>query len=97
MHCCRWRNKEWIDVFLIYLLSKIYQIIFVYWGHSLRKTVPPGGWEGVNNWLLNPWTTYDSQWYIEIATKGYREVTAAFFPFYPLLLKICGNTEVSRA
>ena len=97
MRCWLSRNREWIEVFLIYLLSKIYQIIFVYWGHGLRKTVPPGGWEGVNNWLLNPWTTYDSQGYIEIATKGYKEVTAAFFPLYPLLLKICGNTEVSRA
>jgi Gpi18-like mannosyltransferase len=77
-------------------VAKLYQCIFVYWGHAVRGPAPPGGWEGVNNWLLNPWTTYDSQWYLEIAAIGYRETTANFFPLYPLILKICG-TELSRA
>lgn len=91
------QNKVWLEILLVYLISKVYQAIFVYWGHAVRGPAPPGGWEGVSNWLLNPWTTYDSQWYLEIAATGYREATATFFPLYPLLLKICGNSEVTRA
>ncbi|MEW6772139.1 MAG: hypothetical protein AB1330_12245 [Bacillota bacterium] len=93
----RLQNKVWLEILLVYLVSKVYQSIFVYWGHAVRGPAPPGGWEGVSNWLLNPWTTYDSQWYLEIAATGYREVTATFFPLYPLLLKICGSSEVTRA
>jgi len=91
------KNKVWFNVIAIYLMSKVYQSIFVYWGHAVRGPAPPGSWEGVNNWLLNPWTTYDSQWYMEIAATGYREVTATFFPLYPLLLKISGGSEITRA
>jgi Gpi18-like mannosyltransferase len=90
-------NRIWYKVILIYLSSKVYQAIFVYWGHAVRGPAPPRGWEGVNKWILNPWTTYDSQWYLEIASKGYSKVSATFFPLYPLLLKFCGNSEVTRA
>ncbi|MEW6182314.1 MAG: hypothetical protein AB1500_03945 [Bacillota bacterium] len=93
----RYIKREWLEILSIFIISKIYQFVFVYWGHAVRGPAPTGGWEGVDNWLLNPWTTYDSQWYIEIATKGYREVTATFFPLYPLLLKVCGYSETSRA
>lgn len=34
---------------------------------------------------------------MEIAAKGYREVTAVFFPLYPFLLRACGDTEFTRA
>jgi Gpi18-like mannosyltransferase len=93
----RLQNKVWLEILLVYLASKVYQSVFVYWGHAVRGPAPPGGWEGVSNWLLNPWTTYDSQWYLEIAATGYREATATFFPLYPLLLRILGNSELTRA
>jgi hypothetical protein len=89
-------RKAWHEILIIFLVSKIYQCIFVYWGNAVRGPAPPGGWEGVNNWFLNPWTTYDSQWYLEIAATGYRETIANFFPLYPLILKI-GGTELTRA
>ena len=49
----------------------------VYFGHSKRTFLSPvpGGWEGIENWWLNPWTTYDSQWYLQIAVDGYQTHT----------------------
>jgi len=71
----------------------------VYWGHSQRSYLEPipGGWEGVANWWLNPWTTFDSVWYLQIASQGYQEHTTAFFPLYPWLLSLAGNDPVIMA
>ncbi len=42
----------------------------------------PGRW-------LNAWADWDGQWYVRIAREGYRaRVSAAFFPLYPLLLRV---------
>lgn len=86
-------------VFPAFLISRLISSLFVYIGHIQREFLSPvpGGWEGVSNWWLNPWTTYDSEWYIDIAINGYTEQTSAFFPLYPLLLKIGGETESSVA
>jgi hypothetical protein len=47
------------------------------------------GWLGH---LLNPWAHFDGVWFIHIANEGYRvsNNTPAFFPLYPLLLRIGG-------
>ena len=50
-------------------------------------------WEGANNTWLNPWTTYDSVYYLEIARVGYQYLTAPFFPLYPLLLRFGGDSQ----
>ncbi|WP_334111187.1 hypothetical protein [Thermodesulfitimonas autotrophica] len=85
------------EILLVFAVAKVFQGVFVYAGYLLRGPLPPQTWPGVANWWLNPWTTYDSQWYLEIAARGYRELTAPFFPLYPLWLKICGHTDVTRA
>lgn len=51
----------------------------------------------MKNWWINPWTTYDSVWFISIARDGYQEHTTPFFPLYPLLLKLGGETENGMA
>lgn len=56
-----------------------------------------GGWVGVDNWWLNPWTTYDSYWYLKIAADGYDAHTTAFFPLYPLILKFFGPDIISMS
>ncbi len=80
-------------------MSRLSCSIFVYLGHIERPylTKIPGGWEGVNNWWLNPWTTYDSYWYLTIATSGYETHTTAFFPLYPAILKFFGHDFLSMA
>src|SRR5262245_17225291 len=79
-----------------FLLSRVWVALFVYLGHARRPFLAPvlGGWEGVANWWLNPWTTYDSQWFLRIATTGYEPLTASFFPLYSLLLKPTGPDPV---
>jgi hypothetical protein len=83
----------------LFLLSRVWTAAWVYLGHWRRPYLSPvlGGWPGVESWLLNPWTSYDSQYYIEIARSGYRLKTAAFFPLYPLLLRLAGTDEVALA
>lgn len=81
-----------------FLSSRLLCALFVYLGHSQRVFLSPvnGGWEGVHSWWLNPWTTYDSQWFISVATSGYQPHTTPFFPLYPFLLKL-GSTPGGMA
>lgn len=82
-----------------YLSSRLLCTLFVYLGHARRPFLQdvPGGWVGLSDWWLNPWTTYDSYWYLDIATSGYQAHSTAFFPLYPYLLKCLGNTPVGMA
>lgn len=82
-----------------FFASRLLCSLFVYLGHTQRTYLSPvpGGWEGVPNWWLNPWTTYDSTWYLQIAASGYQEHTTAFFPLYPWLLRLPGNDLVTMA
>lgn len=74
----------------IFFASRLWIAFWVYQGHSGHPFLEPipGGWQGVSSWWLNPWTTYDSEWYLQIAQQGYTIKTAVFFPLYPLLLKL---------
>lgn len=85
------------NVMAAYLISRLICIMFVYLGHAQRVYLQqvPGGWEGVANWWLNPWTTYDSRLFLDIAANGYREITTPFYPLYPALLNLSGKTDVS--
>jgi Gpi18-like mannosyltransferase len=41
--------------------------------------------------LLAVWGRWDAVHYLDIATKGYRGTNMAFFPLYPLLIRIVGS------
>jgi Mannosyltransferase (PIG-V) len=87
-------------IWLPFLLSRGWIALFVYLSHSRHPYLAevPGGWKGVANWWLNPWTTYDSQWFLSIAQHGYSTAqTTAFFPLYPFLLRLAGPHEVAMA
>ena len=81
---------------MAFLLSRLWTALFVYLGHWKHPYLAPvpGGWEGVNNWWLNPWTTFDSKHFLDIALYGYSAKNAVFFPLYPFLLKLAGNNPV---
>lgn len=87
------------QVWLPFLLSRVWAALWVYVGHNERPFLQPvrGGYEGVESWWLNPWTTYDSQHFFSIARGGYTTDTIPFFPLYPLLLKLAGPNEVVMA
>ena len=72
-----------------WLVSRLWLAACAYAGHMAHpfREAIPGGYAGVSNWWLNVWTTYDSIYYLEIARHGYRALTSAFFPLYPLLLR----------
>jgi hypothetical protein len=86
--------------FLPFLLSRLWISIFVYLGHLQHPYLlkVPHAYEGVPNWWLNPWTTYDSLYYLGIAREGYAHSHwSAFFPLYPTLLSLAGNDLVTVA
>lgn len=96
------RALAWREVALAWLLSRALLWAFVWLGHSAhaasgtRLTTKLGGWEGVSSPLLNPWTTFDSRHFLDIAQGGYTPYRAAFFPLYPLLLRVLGGSGASQ-
>lgn len=88
-----------LSVFGAFLVSRLICSLLVYIGHGRRTFLAPvmDGWEGIDHWWLNPWTTYDSRWYMQIATHGYDPNNTAFFPLYPWLLKLSDDNPVSMA
>lgn len=83
----------------LFLVSRLWVAFWVYAGHlshSYRSAVE-SGYAGVDNWWLNPWTTYDSYWYLRIAEHGFEPLSAGFFPFYSLLLRLAGPNPVVAA
>jgi len=92
-------THPWRTALLSFLASRFTCGLFVYLGH-LKKGDPlsvAGRWEGVAGWWINPWTLYDSQYYLSIAEGGYQIITAPFFPLYPHLLRLGGSSETSMA
>jgi hypothetical protein len=83
-------------VFWPFLLSRLFVALWVFIGHWQRPYLAKviGGWEGVHNWWLNPWTTFDSQHFIAIATTGYTPHNSVFFPLFPALLRLAGSNPV---
>ena len=81
------------------LLSRLWVGWFAYLGSARRGYRSPvfKGWVGLPDPVLNPWTLFDSRYYLEIADHGYRAVTATFFPLYPLLLRLAGTDPPAQA
>jgi len=88
-----------LSIFGAFISSRLLCALFVYLGHINRPYLAavPGGWQGVNNWWLNPWTTYDSFWFLQIAAKGYDIQSTAFFPLYPAMLRCFGPDQLNMA
>lgn len=87
----------------IFLLSRVWVAVFAYWGQTVYasqgKYLQPfkGGWQGVPNWWLNPWTTYDGERFVHVAERGYDVVTSVSFPLYSILLIPFNRSEVAMA
>ncbi|HVF85073.1 MAG TPA: hypothetical protein VM821_03765 [Abditibacteriaceae bacterium] len=88
----------------IFLLSRAWVAVFAYWGHFQYANVQgkylqpfKGGWQGVPNWWLNPWTTYDAERFVHVAERGYDVVTSISFPLYSILLIPFNRSEVAMA
>ena len=82
-----------------FLLSRLLTAFFVYLGHLSHPylEIIPGGYSGVRNWWLNPWTTYDSLHFFQIAANGYTPENTVFFPLYPSCLRLFAPNPVAMA
>ncbi|MEA2435575.1 MAG: hypothetical protein QOF65_131, partial [Thermoleophilaceae bacterium] len=52
---------------------------------------------GVLDSLLSPLARWDSAWYLDIAHSGYSGPSSAFFPLYPLLVRVVGTVSAPGA
>jgi hypothetical protein len=93
------RLRDATFVLATFTVSRIWIALWAYAGHRMHPFRAPviGGYSGVSMWWLNVWTTYDSVYFLEIAQHGYRPLTSAFFPLYPLLLRPFGPGENALA
>lgn len=52
-------------------------------------------WDASSDAFINAWSRWDGYWYVRVATEGYSyvphdESSIAFFPLYPLLMRLAG-------
>ncbi len=90
--------------FSVWLGARIGLTVLALLAGLMLPGLPP---KGTANWYDSPggpplnafvdrvagvWTRWDGQWYLKIATEGYRtdDGSAAFFPLYPWVLKVVG-------
>ena len=92
-------GKQLRLVAAVWAISRTWLALCAYAGHRAHPFHESivGGYAGVSNWWLNVWTTYDSTYFLEIARDGYRPLTSAFFPLYPLLLHPFSSDENAAA
>lgn len=66
------------------------------WVQDVPGYLPPAGGFWFQT-LLGPWAHWDGYWYLSIAHLGYdgRPLAAAFFPLYPLLLRLLGGSVLA--
>ena len=88
----------------VWLGSRVGMTLLALLGTMMIPSIAP---QGTANWygapggpVLNPlingiagvWTRWDGQWYLKIATEGYRvdDGSSAFFPLYPWIVTVMG-------
>ena len=78
----------------VFALSRLLFLLLTYFGIVLFNSVLHGPHPSFLHQLLPSWNQWDTRWYIDIAQRGYGWKKAvgtsptAFFPLYPLLLRV---------
>jgi hypothetical protein len=75
-------------------------LAFLYLPHAWLQLVPGEGPPAGTFWfqtLIGPWAHWDGYWYLSVAHLGYagRTSAAAFFPLYPYLLRLMGDSTAA--
>ena len=85
-------------VFTVGVLSRVWNALFVLYGaSSVPVNAAVEGGPGVGPHWLRPYTYFDGQSYLRIASGGYRSLTSVFYPIYPMLLRLVGRDPATEA
>lgn len=90
------KNHNLKAIFLSFLSWRIYLILIVFLATNF---IPLAGKNffggGLENYLAKPWffgwANFDGEHYLSIANFGYKDLEQAFFPIYPLLMRILAS------
>lgn len=89
-------KKDLKFIVSIFLSWRIITIIFLFFGLYFLPQSQNFLGGGMANYLKNPflwaWANFDGEHYLSIAQNGYGNGEQAFFPLYPLLIKILGGS-----
>lgn len=82
------------------LIFEVGALAFRFLPHAWVQSVPGYLVPAAGYWsqsLLGVWAHWDGYWYLSIATLGYagRSVSTAFFPLYPMLVRLMGGQALS--
>jgi len=90
------RNSYIINLFLVWRILLFVFLIFAIKLLPLQQHFIGGGIERyINNPWLWAWSNFDGENYLSIAQYGFMFVGQAFFPLYPLIIKLFGSGILS--
>lgn len=90
----------WVFVLSRLFFVEVASLGYIYlphaWIEAPEGTLPPTGGL-LYHVLVGLWAHWDGLWYLSIATYGYqnRPTATAFFPLYPLAIKMTGGSVLS--
>lgn len=90
--------KRWREPLFIFLAFRIGLGVASFFAQLLLPVLPRGGTAPyvpapLDRWserLVGVWSHWDGEWFLQISSRGYQvhDGTVAFFPLYPLLVKV---------
>ncbi len=83
-------NQTVREVLVDFLVSRAAIIVIAELAAVIIGQRPGAHVQESRNLLLAVWGRWDAVHYLTIATHGYHGIETAFFPFYPLLIRILG-------
>jgi len=82
-------------VSIAFIITRLMVVVVTYFSMVLIPVLP-----GADHWRYNPRNVipdglirWDSNWYISIVNNGYSLKTTAFFPLYPLLIRLVSSLK----
>lgn len=83
-------NRTVREVSLTFVLTRVTLILVAELAAVVVGQRPGVHYAASANPMLNVWGRWDAEHYLGIATKGYSGTEMAFFPLYPMLIRIVG-------
>lgn len=87
------KNHSLFRIFQVYFIHQLIIFSAIYLGKILYAR--PGTPKSPSI-IIQTLTNWDGQWYLRIATEGYTESSAAFFPLFPSIIRILTNLGMNQ-